>query len=150
MHARIFLIALCQVAAAAAWSGNAGATEPTGYSITGHVPGSGGAWDYAVVDEHSRRLFLAQAGVTALDLVTNTVTTGLVAGKMTHALAPLGDGTLAVLAEQAGGAPTLPICIYKYSLYTNTEGSRRATAGISIHQSALIGHTTSSTIFPVL
>ena len=96
MHTRIFLIALCQVAAAAAWSGNAGATEPTGYSITGHVPGSGGAWDYAVVDEHSRRLFLAQAGVTALDLATNTVTTGLVAGKMTHALAPLGDGTLAV------------------------------------------------------
>jgi len=96
MHARIFLIALCQVAAAAAWPGNAGAIEPTGYSITGHLPGSGGAWDYAVVDEHSGRLFLAQAGVTALDLKTNTVTTGLVPGKMTHALAPLGDGTLAV------------------------------------------------------
>jgi len=90
MHARIFLIALCQVAAAAAWPGNAGATEPTGYSITGRVPGSGGAWDYAVVDEHSGRLFLAQAGVTALDLKTNTVTTDLVPGKMTHALAPLG------------------------------------------------------------
>jgi len=96
MHARIFLIALCQVAAAAAWPGNAGATEPTGYSITGHVPGSGGAWDYAVVDEHSGRLFLAQSGVTVLDLKTNAITTGLVAGKMTHALVPLGDGTLAV------------------------------------------------------
>jgi hypothetical protein len=80
----------------AAWPGDSSATEPTGYSITAHVPGSGGAWDYAVVDEHSGRLFLAQAGVTALDLKTNTITTGLVAGKMTHALALLGDGTLAV------------------------------------------------------
>jgi hypothetical protein len=96
MHTRMFLIALCQVAAAAALPGNAGAIEPTGYSIAAHVPGSGGAWDYAVVDEHSGRLFLAQAGVTALDLKTNAITTGLVAGKMTHALATLGDGTLAV------------------------------------------------------
>jgi DNA-binding beta-propeller fold protein YncE len=96
MHARIFLIALCLIPAAAAWPGNAGTTEPAGYSITGHVPGSGGAWDYAVVDEHSGRLFLAQAGVTSLDLKTNTITTGLVAGNMTHALASLGDGTLAV------------------------------------------------------
>src|SRR5258708_37306409 len=95
MHARILLIALC-CTAAAAWPGNAGATEPTGYSITGHVPGSGGAWDYAVVDEHSGRLFLAQSGVTVLDLNTHAITTGLVAGKMTHALVPLGDGTLAV------------------------------------------------------
>jgi hypothetical protein len=95
MHVRIFLIALC-CSAAAGWPGDSRATEPTGYSITGHVPGSGGAWDYAVVDEHSGRLFLAQAGVTALDLKTNTITTGLVAGKMTHAVAPLGDGTLAV------------------------------------------------------
>ena len=95
MHARIFLIALLCVAAAA-WPVDGSATEPAGYSITGHVPGSGGAWDYAVVDEHSGRLYLAQAGVTALDLKTNTITTGLVAGKMTHALAPLGDGTLAV------------------------------------------------------
>jgi hypothetical protein len=95
MHARRFLIALSYVAAAA-WPGGSSATEPSGYSITGHVSGSGGAWDYAVVDEHSGRLFLAQAGVTALDLKTNTITPGFVPGKMTHALAPLGDGTLAV------------------------------------------------------
>jgi DNA-binding beta-propeller fold protein YncE len=89
------LIAL-YCAAAAAWPGDGGAAEATGYSIAAHLPGSGGAWDYAVVDEHSGRLFLAQAGVTALDLKTNAITTGLVAGKMTHALATLGDGTLAV------------------------------------------------------
>jgi DNA-binding beta-propeller fold protein YncE len=95
MHVRIVLITLYG-AAAAAWPGDGGAAEATGYSIAAHLPGSGGAWDYAVVDEHSGRLFLAQAGVTALDLKTNAITTGLVAGKMTHALATLGDGTLAV------------------------------------------------------
>jgi len=93
MHARIFLIAL---AAAAAWPGGSSATEPNGYSMIAPIPGSGGAWDYAIVDRHSGRLFLAQAGVTAMNLKTNTVTTGLVAGKITHALVPLGDGTLAV------------------------------------------------------
>jgi hypothetical protein len=95
MHARIFLIALCY-AMAAAWPADSSATEPAGYSMIAHVPGSGGAWDYAVVDQHSGRLFLAQAGVTAVDLKTNTVTTGLVTGKITHGLVPLGDGTLAV------------------------------------------------------
>lgn len=95
MQVRIVLMTL-YCAAAAAWPGDGGAAEATGYSIAAHLPGSGGAWDYAVVDEHSGRLFLAQAGVTALDLKTNAITTGLVAGKMTHALATLGDGTLAV------------------------------------------------------
>src|SRR5258708_13884162 len=95
MQVRMVLIAL-YCAAAAAWPGDGGAAEATGCSIAAHLPGSGGAWDYAVVDEHSGRLFLAQAGVTALDLKTNAITTGLVAGKMTHALATLGDGTLAV------------------------------------------------------
>jgi DNA-binding beta-propeller fold protein YncE len=93
MRAWTFSIAL---AAAAAWPGGGSAAEPNGYSMIAPVPGSGGAWDYAVVDRHSGRLFLAQAGVTAVDLKTNTVTTGLVAGKITHGLAALGDGTLAV------------------------------------------------------
>ncbi len=95
MHARILWVAVC-CAVAAAWPGDGGAAELNGYSMSGRVPGAGGAWDYAVVDEHSGRLFLAQAGVTALDLKTNEVTTGLVTGKMTHGLAALGDGTLAV------------------------------------------------------
>jgi DNA-binding beta-propeller fold protein YncE len=94
MLARIFLIAV--YAAATAWPLDSRAAEAAGYSIIAHAPGSGGAWDYAVVDAHSGRLFLAQAGVTAVDLKTNTVTTGLVPGKVTHGLAPLGDGTLAV------------------------------------------------------
>src|SRR3984893_16105580 len=100
MLARILLIAVSG-AAAAAWPGDGSATDADAYSITGHVPGSGGAWDYAVVDAHSGRLFLAQGGVTAVDLKTNTVATGLVPGKMTHGLVSLGDGSLAVDDSQS-------------------------------------------------
>jgi hypothetical protein len=100
MLARILLIAV-SCAAATTWPLDSSATEAAGYSITGHVPGSGGAWDYAVVDAHSGRLFLAQGGVTAVDLKTNTVTTGFVPGKITHGLVPLGDGTLAVDDSQS-------------------------------------------------
>jgi DNA-binding beta-propeller fold protein YncE len=100
MLARILLIA-AGGAAAATWSVDGSATDTAGYSITGHVPASGGAWDYAVVDAHSGRLFLAQGGVTAVDLKTNRVTTGLVPGKMTHGLVPLGDGTVAVDDSQS-------------------------------------------------
>jgi DNA-binding beta-propeller fold protein YncE len=96
---RILLIALA--CAAATTSFDSSAADAAAYSIIAHVPGSGGAWDYAVVDAPSGRLFLAQGGVTALDLKTNTVTTGLVPGKMTHGLAPLGDGTLAVDDSQS-------------------------------------------------
>jgi DNA-binding beta-propeller fold protein YncE len=95
MRARLFLIAFCQVAAAL-WPGGSIATETGAYSLVGHIPGSGGAWDYAIVDAQSGRLFLAQSGVTAVDLKTNAITAGFVAGKMTHGLALLGDGSIAV------------------------------------------------------
>jgi DNA-binding beta-propeller fold protein YncE len=71
------------------------ATSPM-YSVTSRIPGSGKSWDYAVMDETSSRFYVAQQGVTALDLKTGKLTTGLVPGKMTHGLAVLGDGTLAV------------------------------------------------------
>jgi DNA-binding beta-propeller fold protein YncE len=79
---------LCPVAGIAA--------ETAGYSITDRIAGTGGSWDYAVIDPHSARLYLAQAGVTALDLKTNAMMTGFVAAAVTHGLAPLGDGTVAV------------------------------------------------------
>jgi hypothetical protein len=100
MLARTLLIAV-GCAAAATWPLDVGAADAPVYSIVGHVPGSGGAWDYAVVDAPSGRLFLAQGGVTAVDLKSNTVTAGLVAGKMTHGLVSLGDGTLAVDDSQS-------------------------------------------------
>jgi hypothetical protein len=99
MHTRALLIVVA--CAAAAWPLGSRAAEIAGYSITGHIPGPGGAWDYAVVDAHSGRLFLTQGGVTALDLKTNVVTTGLVPGKVTHGLISLGDGTLAVDDSQS-------------------------------------------------
>jgi DNA-binding beta-propeller fold protein YncE len=69
--------------------------SPT-YSIVSRIAGSGKSWDYAVVDEKSSRFYVAQQGVTALDLNTGKITTGLVTAKMTHGLAVLGDGTVAV------------------------------------------------------
>jgi DNA-binding beta-propeller fold protein YncE len=101
MLARKILLISVTCAAATTWSLDSSAADAAAYSIIAHIPGSGGAWDYAVVDAHSGRLFLAQGGVTALDLKTNTVTTGLVPGKMTHGLASLGDGTLAVDDSQS-------------------------------------------------
>jgi hypothetical protein len=73
----------------------AAASSPT-YAVTNRISGSGRAWDYAVIDETSSRLYLAQQGVTVLELKTGKLTTGLVSGKMTHGVAVLGDGTLAV------------------------------------------------------
>jgi DNA-binding beta-propeller fold protein YncE len=66
------------------------------YSIAGHLPATGGAWDYAVIDPTAGRLYLAQAGVTAVDLKSQKVTSGLIAAKMTHGVAALGDGIVAV------------------------------------------------------
>jgi DNA-binding beta-propeller fold protein YncE len=95
MGGRLVLIAFCHVGAAL-WPGGSVATETGAYSVVGLIEGSGGAWDYAIIDAQSGRLFLAQSGVTAVDLKTNTITTRFVAGRMTHGLALLGDGTIAV------------------------------------------------------
>src|SRR5258706_12469610 len=76
---------------------NAGSAESTpAYSVVSEIPGSGDSWDYAVIDEQAERLYLAQGGVTALDLKTNKLTTDLVAGKTAHSLTGLGDGLVAV------------------------------------------------------
>jgi DNA-binding beta-propeller fold protein YncE len=72
------------------------ATESPEYVISSKIPGTGGAWDYAVVDNFDSRLYLAQGGVTALDLKSGKLTSALVPGGMTHGLAPLGNGSVAV------------------------------------------------------
>lgn len=98
MIARLFLIAASSATALGSSPAVLGrsANESGAYSIVAHVSAPDGAWDYAIVDAPRARLFLAQGGVTALDLKTHRVTTGLVNGKMTHGLAALGEGTLAV------------------------------------------------------
>jgi DNA-binding beta-propeller fold protein YncE len=92
---RILSIALAGAAMAVSLPGHS-TPDSTAYSLSARIPGAGGAWDYAVLDAPAHKLFLAQAGVTALDLDTNTVKTGFVAGKTTHGLALVGDGTVAV------------------------------------------------------
>ncbi len=92
---RIFLMASAW-ATTALWAAGGSAAETFGYSITGHIAGTGGSWDYAVIDPDGARLYLAQAGVTAVDLKTNAITTRFVAAAVTHGLALLGDGTVAV------------------------------------------------------
>ena len=72
------------------------AAEVSRYSITAHLAGTGGSWDYAAIDPKSARLYLAQAGVTAVDLQTNRVTSGLVSAKISHGVAVLGDGMAAI------------------------------------------------------
>jgi hypothetical protein len=72
------------------------AAEISRYSITAHLAGTGGSWDYAAIDPKSARLYLAQAGVTAVDLQTNRVTSGLVSTKISHGVAVLGDGFAAI------------------------------------------------------
>ena len=48
-----------------------------GLLIVDRIPGTGKNWDYASVDAPADRLYLAQQGVTALDLKTNKITHGL-------------------------------------------------------------------------
>jgi DNA-binding beta-propeller fold protein YncE len=92
---------ICGIGAVLVATGLAGArgAAPRGgdeYVLSARIAGAGGAWDYAVVDDYDSRLYLAQGGVTALDLRSGELRTGLVKGKMTHGVAPLGDGSVAV------------------------------------------------------
>jgi DNA-binding beta-propeller fold protein YncE len=84
---------LCQSAAFAQQA-------PT-FSVVAQIPGSGGAWDYAAIDEDTRRLYLAQRGVTVLDLKSYRLTTGLLTGGVTHGVVPLGAGKVAVTDSES-------------------------------------------------
>lgn len=66
------------------------------FTVIGTVPATAGLWDYAVVDPESHRLYLADAGVLALDLATRKVTPQLVRGHLTHGIVPLGHDIVAV------------------------------------------------------
>jgi DNA-binding beta-propeller fold protein YncE len=90
---RILSIVLCAALSSSVSAGAAGA----GYSIAGHIAGgSGGAWDYAVVDPASGKLYLAQSGITSLDLKSRVVVPGLIHANMSHGVTVLDAGRLAV------------------------------------------------------
>jgi DNA-binding beta-propeller fold protein YncE len=74
----------------------AAAGEPAAYSVVRRIPAPGGAWDYAIVDQQAGRLYLAQAGITAVDLKTDAVTSGLISAQVSHGVAILGGGAVAV------------------------------------------------------
>ena len=105
---RVFLVAcfastfLCSV-------GRTKAETPS-YSVTGHLSGTGSSWDYAVIDPASARLYLAQAGVTAVDLATDKVTSGFVSKNS------LREGKLATSARLGNANPRL--CRHKLPIIT--------------------------------
>jgi DNA-binding beta-propeller fold protein YncE len=72
------------------------AEEPATYSIVRRIAAPGGAWDYASVDQQGGRLYLAQAGITAIDLKTDAVTPDLISAQVSHGVAILGGGAVAV------------------------------------------------------
>ncbi len=66
------------------------------FAVIGSIHANAGLWDYAVVDAQSQRLYLADAGVLALDLATGRITPQLIHGTLTHGIVSLGDGVMAV------------------------------------------------------
>lgn len=61
------------------------------YRIVAPVPGGSadGVWDYATIDDAARRLYLAQNGVTVLDLDTAKITPHFVTGRLFQGLVPV-------------------------------------------------------------
>lgn len=73
-----------------------GPADRSRFAVIGSVAATAGLWDYAAVDPESRRLYLADTGVLAVDLATRKVTPHLVRGNLTHGLVPLGHDIVAV------------------------------------------------------
>jgi len=72
-----------------------------GYAIVRHIKAPGAdVWDYAAVDPETRRLYLAQSGVLALDLDTGQ-SVRLAQAPMIHGVVPIGRGRLAIADSTA-------------------------------------------------
>jgi len=79
------------------------------YQRVASVPGGSadGVWDYATFDHASRRLYLAQEGVTVLDLDTGKVTPHFATGKSflgiapTHHVLPVNGGKAVAVTDVA-------------------------------------------------
>jgi len=77
------------------------------YKIIAPIPGGGadGLWDYATIDVDARRLYLAQEGVTVLDLDSGKVTPHFVKGRtfqglgMSHQVLPINGGTTLAVTD---------------------------------------------------
>jgi DNA-binding beta-propeller fold protein YncE len=82
---------------AAAALGADGPTPSVHYAIVDRISAPDTPiWDHVLVDRAARRFYLAAHGVMAVDLQTRTVTSSFVPGELTHGLAQLNDGSIAV------------------------------------------------------
>jgi len=80
----------------------AAAENAAQYAVTTQISGPGGGWDYAVVDEDTGQLYLAQQGVTRLDLTPGALIANLLhPGGVTHGVAVLGGGRIAVADSES-------------------------------------------------
>jgi DNA-binding beta-propeller fold protein YncE len=72
------------------------AREPAvNYHVTRRISGPDGLWDYASVDEQSRRLLVGrQGGVLALDLDKPGAAAQIFASPVVHQVLPIGNGRL--------------------------------------------------------
>jgi len=62
------------------------AVAPSTYSVVRKISGPDGRWDYASISSERHRLYLAQGGVTTLDLTDEKILPRTVAGRITHAV----------------------------------------------------------------
>ncbi len=87
--------------------GGAQAATPT-YSVTAHIPGPDGFWDYVSFDPVKRRVYLSRAdGVAFVDADTGKLTPHLADGQRTHEPLPLPGGERLILTNGATGTASL-------------------------------------------
>src|SRR6266702_4377634 len=82
-RAALFVIGALSVLEITGAYAQAPARAEVPYKIARPIPGgdADGLWDYATIDNDARRLYLAQAGVTVLDLDSAMVTSHFVKGR---------------------------------------------------------------------
>ncbi len=85
------------------------AQQPTtDYAVIDHITGTGGGWDYAMIDSVSRQLYLGRdEGVLALNLDTKKITPVLVAGEGVHAGLPVPGTKILVVTNGDSNKITL-------------------------------------------
>ena len=68
----------------------------THYAVVERVAGPSASWDYAIFDPAAQRVLLAQQGVTSLQLQGASAAENILKRPLTHGLALLADGNVAV------------------------------------------------------
>jgi DNA-binding beta-propeller fold protein YncE len=91
-------------------SAGAAASEPGPgpFKIVNRIAGPDGQWDYALVDDVDRHLFVGRSyGVMTLDLATQRVNPMVIPGNVAHGVAPVG--TTGLYASTNGGTDSVRI-----------------------------------------